>query len=1373
MNPDALLCQDMSTLHRRLERDGLATLRRLFRERLAGRHPKAGPLRSAEALGIWLDVLQNEVDQAIERIDRLRGLQAEFEARYAHAATADEKRFHVIEFARAMGASRAGLRADRRAFRRWFGRDAVLDRCRRRIGETERYVHFCLDRLERILVQHLEQIPEPERGRALRGRRLETLIEPLLVYTGDARLRTAALQALHGPLELLPRHERAACLPLSVLHFVERAAVDASQDTWLQLACLGLLVRLDPVAFLQAAERRIQEPAELDADLFVRAGIVRMACTRATGTDAATLLQAALRDHAPFVRRTLACHLAPLPLALRQGLAVHLLHEDPEPSVRRNALRALAEGAFAEAEAWAGQQLCRALRAEQDELTLRAAMSALLACHRRLVAHHAEQAAALRATAWSVLARLHAEAASPRVRRWSAELREGLWCESTPQRRALHERLDAFARRIPPGGAAALPRRLLRGADPQEARRVLARIAHHDHPLSLSGGALRGWRLHRGFRFRFRLWRLLHELRHPATDKRQAFPHWIGRVYYGRDRFPSARLAELTPTRVPGEPLYLAEEDGWRPYLPLPDDILSALDESLLARRVTYWTAEGRTELILPRSPWRRLRIRATLTARFAAFAELRNFDEARGIPRDAYARALARLGIELRHHPYDEPPPWHSDATVRRSFHAWVPLLPPGSLDRVRDYFFSLYENTFTELAWFVGAVAALFFGAHTAANHRLRRARRALALVMGGWGTRGKSGTERLKAALFNALGFAVVSKTTGTEAMFLHAHRFGPLVELPLFRPYGKATIWEQSSLVVQARDLGTDVFLWECMALTPAYVRVMQQDWMRDDLATITNTYPDHEDLQGPAGINIPQVMTEFIPPRATLVTSEEQMLPILRAAAESRGTHTRAVDWLDIATLTPDVLARFPYEEHPANVALVLGVAREFGIDEDFALKEMADRVVPDIGVLKIFPQAPVRLRRLRFVNGMAANERVGFLENWRRTGFAEEQAHPTPGTWLMTFVNNREDRVARSQAFARILVQDVAADLHLVVGTNIDGFLNYVEEAWREWVQHFSLFGHAEEPLAVFRQHAHRLRVATDAQALGTRIRAMLTGLGVPPPNDPGDTEAARSLLQDRLGAEEAEEAMRWLNRWHRELAAYRETEAEIARLLDDQEAANRRAARALWDWLSQRLVPVRDPHMDGESLVALTLRHTPPGFRGLIMGCQNIKGPGLEFVYRWQEWETCEQACRFLREGDEQELVSGLQTLAALPDYGLLCRETLDRALATAKTREEAQNEYAESQILLIEERLKSARERAPAEGEEAIPGWLDRALAVVESFLDAGDAVRRRRRADLVYRELAAERIGLARAVSELKALNRRQKGGWLRRRILGERG
>ena len=107
---------------------------------------------------------------------------------------------------------------------------------------------------------------------------------------------------------------------------------------------------------------------------------------------------------------------------------------------------------------------------------------------------------------------------------------------------------------------------------------------------------------------------------------------------------------------------------------------------------------------------------------------------------------------------------------------------------------------------------------------------------------------------------------------------------------------------------------------------------------------------------------------------------------------------------------------------------------------------MADRVVPDLGVLKASPVASVRSRRLEFVNGMSANERFGCLGNWERMGFAQQDPYEQPAVWLMTVVNNRADRVPRSKVFASILVRDIVADVHVLIGTNLDGLSSYIRE---------------------------------------------------------------------------------------------------------------------------------------------------------------------------------------------------------------------------------------------------------------------------------------------------------------------------------------
>jgi len=187
----------------------------------------------------------------------------------------------------------------------------------------------------------------------------------------------------------------------------------------------------------------------------------------------------------------------------------------------------------------------------------------------------------------------------------------------------------------------------------------------------------------------------------------------------------------------------------------------------------------------------------------------------------------------------------------------AVLPLSFTANWDRFQDYFTSLYQNSLPELAVFTAAFAALFFGLHLFFNADSNTGASASRWWWAVGERVGSPAPNASRRRCFNAVGLGVVSKTTGCEAMFLQAYPFGQMKEMFLFRPYDKATIWEQINVVRLAGRLNTDVMLWECMGLTPAYVRILQRSWMRDQFSTITNTYPDHEDLQGPAGINIPR------------------------------------------------------------------------------------------------------------------------------------------------------------------------------------------------------------------------------------------------------------------------------------------------------------------------------------------------------------------------------------------------------------------------------------------------------------------------------------------------------------------------------------
>ena len=361
-------------------------------------------------------------------------------------------------------------------------------------------------------------------------------------------------------------------------------------------------------------------------------------------------------------------------------------------------------------------------------------------------------------------------------------------------------------------------------------------------------------------------------------------------------------------------------------------------------------------------------------------------------------------------------------------------------------ELWFSPGGNTLLHLLVLVVAVVAWLAWIGVWRQWRARRARLRISMVVGGWGTRGKSGSERKKAALFNALGFKMLSKSTGCEAMFVTAHEYEESREFYLFRPHDKATIWEQCDVLEIAANMEADVMLWECMALQHDYVRILQQSWMTDDISTITNTYPDHEDIQGPSGFEVSQAIANFIGIGATVIHTEQHFQPVLREFARKRGSRLIEPD-CDMADLiAPDALDRYPYTVHPKNLALAFDMGRLFGLQNGFMIKEIADHLVPDLGVLKTYPYVQVAGGRfVKFSNGCSANERAGTMNNWRRLKL--DNPDQDRREYVVMTVNNRADRVPRSKVFASIISDDLAGHRFVLIGSNLNGLNGYIEEA--------------------------------------------------------------------------------------------------------------------------------------------------------------------------------------------------------------------------------------------------------------------------------------------------------------------------------------
>jgi poly-gamma-glutamate synthase PgsB/CapB len=1293
--------------------------------------------------------ITQEVNKTSDQVQNLHKQYGIYASRVQRAATHQEQWQHHSNFLVFLGYSRRHIKRDQAAMNRWFGSDAVKDRYQNQVAEQERKLCFLLQRLGKLINRYGAQYSNREAEILLKALNLQSQLGPLLRYAGDERVAFEAMSCMRVAFDHLGRGVLSVLDPAIAQH-AYRIASDPYQPVWLQSEALAVLFTLGQGSAPSLLLHRFRQPAAPDDDFFFRSRALQTLVTyqdKVSPVELQSLLGLVLKDPSIFVRQQLATQISRLPGEQALRVFIDIIQHDAAPQVRGTAWLEL-ETLMRDRQhqlPYLERYYC-ALEQESEPLMLRLLLELAPGLYSRL----GDSRLDFYSRCHDLFSRLHTSHEETRVRRWAAQARERLWYRT-------REQFDGASRRTLRELALTESRKIKRPKLPEdELGRKLGVYSQSGCGFDVQLNR-RSLRIRAGYKLGFRFWRLLHEWRNPATDKRQNHSHTTGRIFYGTMQAPPQCLAESSETKVPGEPLIIEEEQGWRPYLPLLDQVLSSLDQGWPTQPVKLYTSEGITEILPPRSLHRRLWAKFQIVRRFKYIAGLRNWQEQSDKPPSAYLRALAGLGFSFHIHGYEEnQKTCPVDPRVERFFPALLPFFNIGDIWlEAQNYFYSVYQNTIQQLCVFLVAIAGLFFGQHFWLNWRFRKARQAIPYVIGGWGTRGKSGTERLKAALLSSSGVSLVSKSSGCEAQFLYAPSHGELKELFLFRPYDKASIWEQMHITRLAAKLKVDVFLWECMGLTPRYIDILQQQWMKDDLSTITNCYPDHEDIQGPSGIDIPKVMMRFVPRNAALITSEDSMSPLLESAARDHNSDYHQITWRNAYLLAPDVLARFPYEEHPTNIALVLKMAELLDIPSDVAIKAMADHVVPDLGVLKIYPESRVRGRRFVFINGMSANERFAALSNWQRLELGKVTPMQQPEFWLTTVVNNRADRIARSQVFARMLVNDLSADTHFLIGTNLDGLRNYIESAWQERMIDLPMdAGSPDERQLLeskFIQICEYIRIITDKQLAARRIQKMLEGLAVPDAGRmaldwqcPGTLEAALAEHDD----EHREAIIAYRDRAIAEFAAYQQWRERIT---DPEQAIDPEQLREqLWQWYQQRFVTIEDTHASGNAVINTMIQ--------------------CNFIYRWQTWDKTYKLCQQLNSRSTQQAEHAVKALASINDFGLLDEHMVRQSVAAVRDRKIAQTELFQAELSVIgtnlTRRLSQINQGADLNGKQTT--IFDTLVGYVEAFLDPGKAVRRRKISEQIYRDLSEHRISTERAVFELQRLNKEQKGGWLRQKV-----
>lgn len=161
----------------------------------------------------------------------------------------------------------------------------------------------------------------------------------------------------------------------------------------------------------------------------------------------------------------------------------------------------------------------------------------------------------------------------------------------------------------------------------------------------------------------FSVWRFIHELKTPSGNKRQGAAHWRSRHLQGQVRIPSSLTCELVATTVPGEPLYIPEAGGWRPWLPLLCDVYRMIFRFPILR---IFTADGVTVVERPGSWMQRTRAWFQLAFAFDRVSRLRNWTVRHGADPAAYIKRLGELGFSTRFEPAEAD---DRDGTIMKFF--------------------------------------------------------------------------------------------------------------------------------------------------------------------------------------------------------------------------------------------------------------------------------------------------------------------------------------------------------------------------------------------------------------------------------------------------------------------------------------------------------------------------------------------------------------------------------------------------------------------------------------------------------------------------------------------------------------------------------
>lgn len=591
-------------------------------------------------------LIESIIDTVEER-NELEIFRGDFKRKYHVVDDESERRELVIEFSEYLGATPKQVDGDRQAFSRYFGYDAINERCQKRIFEKNYHILNQLDLLTKSWLKLAQN--EPDLIQIWKEQNMEKLISPLITTPGEEKIRQHAIRLISVLCTEKPDMPLEELLSQSTISFVYQLSLRKDVDIWLQIEALELLFHLSENNFISVIENHLNNPTMGDT-IFLRHRAAALIVSRIErGHPYDRDLELLMKDPSPYVRQGVVLAFLKYPKHKTTEYFKTILLNDEEDKVRAHCLYHLRELFHSLPTEGIINLLVTCFENEKDALPLQAAMDTLQFLI--LGFFEAEDIEKLYQKS-SPLQKIRTEHPKPPIRMVAAECCEMLYLLKEDAYLKLFREIRPQIKSIKSPGKGSIKATELFKKEEDTTCRLFALCAQRDFPFNLKTGR-RKWKVFRGFHFGFRFWRFIYEWREPSTDKRQAYPHDIARKYRGNIHLATNILAELSQTKVPGEPLNIGSENSWRPYLPLVDEMIALLDENRYTKVLKRYTSAGLVECEAPKGFFKRLKAWVSLTFKFPNYAKTRNWQEDANSPPSDYINLFRKLGFQISYKPY------------------------------------------------------------------------------------------------------------------------------------------------------------------------------------------------------------------------------------------------------------------------------------------------------------------------------------------------------------------------------------------------------------------------------------------------------------------------------------------------------------------------------------------------------------------------------------------------------------------------------------------------------------------------------------------------------------------------------------------------